>query len=210
MTSTETPTSPGLIQTLEDQVLELADHEAWLDAQIRELEFANSQDVSSIANDDRPTEEIRKVLEQRIDLLKQELVRAASMESIRARVIDSSLSKAIKVRDEAVSQYLHIHRELQQVRRDLSATQVQALDCQDDNRKLAQLLSEETAAMKEATASQDSGSNRRMAQRIEEELKNINIKHNVISNVLQGLLLESGVDWSNDPHYLDVMLKLSQ
>ncbi|KAG0003211.1 hypothetical protein BGZ79_001433 [Entomortierella chlamydospora] len=107
-------------------VLELADHEAWLDAQIRELEFANNQ------------------------------------------------------------------------------------DCQDDNRKLAQLLSEETATMKETTASQESGSNRRMAQRIEEELKNINIKYNVISNVLQGLLLESGVDWSNDPHYLDVMLKLSQ
>ncbi|KAG0014018.1 hypothetical protein BGZ80_010701, partial [Entomortierella chlamydospora] len=104
-TSTETPTSPGLIQTLEDQVLELADHEAWLDAQIRELEFANNQ------------------------------------------------------------------------------------DCQDDNRKLAQLLSEETATMKETTASQESGSNRRMAQRIEEELKNINIKYNVISNVLQVIYL---------------------
>ncbi|KAF9109348.1 hypothetical protein BGX27_007733 [Mortierella sp. AM989] len=209
-TSTETPMNPGLIPILEDQVLELADHEAWLDAQIREMEFANSHDRSSISSDDRSTEEIKKELEQRIDILKEELVRAASMESIRAKVVDRSLAKAIEERDEAVSQFLHIHKELQQIRQDLSATQVQVLDCQDNNRKLAQILSEETAAMKEATTSQDSGSNRRMNQRMDEELQNINIKHNVISNVLQGLLLESGVDWANDPHYLDVMLKLSE
>jgi cation transport regulator ChaC len=40
-------TGPGagnteFLFTLEEQILQLADHEAWLDAQIRELEFANS------------------------------------------------------------------------------------------------------------------------------------------------------------------------
>jgi len=34
--------SNALLLTLEEQILQLADHEAWLDAQIRELEFANS------------------------------------------------------------------------------------------------------------------------------------------------------------------------
>ncbi|KAK3845293.1 MAG: hypothetical protein J3R72DRAFT_40317 [Linnemannia gamsii] len=118
------------------------------------------------------------------------------------------LSDAIKKRDEAVSEYLHIHKDLQIARHDLAAVQVQVLDLQDENRKLAQALALETAAIKEGASSQDSTSNRRMAQKIEEELKTITIKYNVVSNVLQGLLLESGVDWSNDPHYLDVMLKL--
>lgn len=39
MTSAASTTDAGLITTLEAQVLQLADHEAWLDAQIRELEL---------------------------------------------------------------------------------------------------------------------------------------------------------------------------
>jgi hypothetical protein len=38
-TTAASTTDAGLINTLEAQVLQLADHEAWLDAQIRELEF---------------------------------------------------------------------------------------------------------------------------------------------------------------------------
>ncbi|KAF9121846.1 hypothetical protein BGW39_010216 [Mortierella sp. 14UC] len=206
----------GLIQTLEAQVLQLADHEAWLDAQIRELELAIDIDQNQTG------EETKLALEQRIDMLKQELVMAAALETIRNKVISSahsyhvvlrSLFKADydedeKRRDEAVSEYLHIHKDLQIARHDLAAVQVQVLDLQDENRRLAQALAHETAAIKEDASSHDATSNRRMAQKIEEELKTIIIKYNVVSNVLQGLLLESGVDWSNDPHYLDVMLKL--
>ncbi|KAG0202256.1 hypothetical protein BGX28_005170 [Mortierella sp. GBA30] len=248
------PVDTALIPTLEDQILQLADHEAWLDAQIRELEFANENDTTAIPEESRSTLERRQELEQRIDFLKQELATAVALETVRNTVVDSvteivsldyrvdyqldyqvlsqslnllhsahayqvvlkSLFKsdhdqdenAIEERDEAVSEYLHIHRELKQARQDLSAVQVQVLDCQDDNRKLAQSLAQETEAMKEAMALQDSKSSRRMAQRMEEELKSIIIKHSVVSNVLQGLLLESGIDWANDSHYLDVMLKL--
>ncbi|CAO3564644.1 unnamed protein product [Mortierella alpina] len=231
----------AVIPTLEDQILQLADHEAWLDAQIRELEFAAewqhpslfidslSIDATAVQEDGRSATEKRQELEQRIDFLKQELTTAVSMETVRNKVVDSahayqvvlkslfkgdhdqdekSLASAIEERDEAVSKYLHIHRDLQKARRDLSAVQVQVLDCQDDNRAIAQSLALETAAMKEAMASQDSKSSRRMAHRVEEELKNVVIKHSVVSNVLQGLLLESGIDWANDPHYLEVMLKL--
>ena len=118
------------------------------------------------------------------------------------RIISRSLASDIEERDEAVSKYLHIHRDLQQARRDLSAVQVQVLgmfvcqlqgevffssmavlsttgtanaliilrfmacvDCQDDNRAIAQSLALETAAMKETMASQDSKSSRRMAHR---------------------------------------------
>ncbi|KAF9431017.1 hypothetical protein BGZ76_000606 [Entomortierella beljakovae] len=232
MTSMETTVDAGLIPILEDQVVQLANHEEWLDAQIKELEFANNQDLDNIPINDNSTEEqIREAMEKRIDILKQELVALASMESIRTKALNNaygylavlkglfkgdhdsnekSLAKSIEERDEAVSVYLHIHQELQQSRRELSTVQVQVLDCQDENRQLVQLLSDETTAMKEATTSQDTGGNKRMAHRMEEELKNINIKHNVISNVLQGLLLESGVDWADDPHYLDVMLKLKR
>ncbi|KAF9576525.1 hypothetical protein EC968_008003 [Mortierella alpina] len=228
-----TPAEPSsiaaVIPTLEDQILQLADHEAWLDAQIRELEFAAEIGTTVVQEDGRSTTEKRQELEQRIDFLKQELTTAVSMETVRNKVVDSahayqvvlkslfkgdhdqdekSLANAIEERDEAVSKYLHIHRELQKARRELSAVQVQVLDCQDDNRAIAQSLALETAAMKEAMASQDSKSSRRMAHRVEEELRNIVIKHSVVSNVLQGLLLESGIDWANDPHYLEVMLKL--
>ncbi|KAF9959467.1 hypothetical protein BGZ70_008825 [Mortierella alpina] len=220
----------AVIPTLEDQILQLADHEAWLDAQIRELEFATEHDTTAVQEEDgRSATERRQELEQRIDFLKQELTAAVSMETVRNKVVDSahayqvvlkslfkgdhdqdekSLASAVEERDEAVSKYLHVHRDLQKARRDLSAVQVQVLDCQDDNRAIAQSLALETAAMKEAMASQDSKSSRRMAHRVEEELKNVVIKHSVVSNVLQGLLLESGIDWANDPHYLEVMLKL--
>ncbi|KAG0244451.1 hypothetical protein BGW41_007743 [Actinomortierella wolfii] len=77
-----------------------------------------------------------------------------------------------------------------------------------ENRRLVQKLSEETAALKEASESQQSSSYRKMAHRTEEELKSVTIKYNIASNVLQGLILESGVDWASDPHLLDVMLKL--
>ncbi|KAG0272592.1 hypothetical protein BGZ95_011628 [Linnemannia exigua] len=206
--STSATTDAGLIQTLEAQVLQLADHEAWLDAQIRELELAIENDTTEAMDEDHTGEDAKLALEQRIDALKQELAVAAALETIRNKVINRTLSDAIKKRDEAVSEYLHIHKDLQIARHDLAAAQVQVLDLQDENRRLAQALALETAVMKEGASSQDSTSNRKMAQKIEEELKTITIKYNVVSNVLQGLLLESGVDWSNDPHYLDVMLKL--
>ncbi|KAF9189948.1 hypothetical protein BGZ50_000498 [Haplosporangium sp. Z 11] len=92
MTSTEAPVNStddnGLIATLEEQVLQLIDHEGWLDAQIRELEFANENDTASIHDDERSAEDVRKDLEMRIDYLKQELALAVSMDTIRTKVFD--------------------------------------------------------------------------------------------------------------------------
>ncbi|KAG0294865.1 hypothetical protein BGZ96_000276 [Linnemannia gamsii] len=207
-TTVASTTDAGLITTLEAQVLQLADHEAWLDAQIRELELALDNDTTTSMEEDQTAEEARSAMKQRIDTLKQDLAVAAALETIRTKVVSRILADAIKRRDEAVSEYLHIHKDLQMARHDLAAAQVQVLDLQDENRRLAQVLAQETVTIKESASSQDATSNRRMAQRIEEELKTITIKYNVVSNVLQGLLLESGVDWSNDAHYLDVMLKL--
>ncbi|KAF9190409.1 hypothetical protein BGZ51_008702 [Haplosporangium sp. Z 767] len=94
MTSTEAPVNStddnGLIATLEEQVLQLIDHEGWLDAQIRELEFANENDTASIHDDERSAEDVRKDLEMRIDYLKQELALAVSMDTIRTKVFDSA------------------------------------------------------------------------------------------------------------------------
>ncbi|KAF9287443.1 hypothetical protein BGZ88_008601 [Linnemannia elongata] len=231
-TATTTPDA-SLIGTLETQVLQLADHEAWLDAQIRELEFALNHDKAESMNTDEEEDlsggEAKFALEKRIDNLKQELATAATVETVRDRIILSAhsipvvlrgifranqdeeakvMSDAIDKRDAAVEEYLGIHKDLQIARQDLVKAQEAVIDLQDENRRLAQALAHETAAIKEGATSQEAVSNRRMAQRFEEELKTITIKHNVVSNVLQGLLLESGVDWSNDPHYLDVMLKL--
>ncbi|KAF9365480.1 hypothetical protein BGX34_009819 [Mortierella sp. NVP85] len=210
MIADDTPNEAGLIPTLENEILLLADHEAWLDAQIRELEFTNKQDTASSLNDTHSPEESRRGIEQRIDILKQELLTAASLESVRAKVVDRLLADAIQERDAVVSEYLLIHRDLQKARQELSTTQIQVLDCQYDNRKLVQLLSSETEAAKEATASRNPEDDQRAARRIEEGLKDVNIKDDIVSNVLQGLMLESGVDWVNDPHYLSVMLRLKR
>ncbi|GJJ76533.1 hypothetical protein EMPS_08892 [Entomortierella parvispora] len=230
-TGTEAGADAGnaaLLLTLEEEVLQLADHEVWLDAQIRDMEFALGQESDYTPPDNEPAEVTRSHLEQSIDILKQELSAAVTMDSVRTKVIESAqgyqlvlkslfksgedaqspLARAIEGRDKAVTEYLHVHRDLQKTRRELSAVQMQVLDSQDENRKLAQSLAEEAEAMKEALASQDTSSNRRMMQRTEEELKTVRMKHSVVSNVLQGLLLESDIDWANDPHYLDVMLKL--
>ena len=47
-TATTTLLDATLISTLEAQVLQLADHEAWLDAQIRDLEFALNHGKTNI------------------------------------------------------------------------------------------------------------------------------------------------------------------
>ncbi|KAF9301245.1 hypothetical protein BGZ74_006942 [Mortierella antarctica] len=223
---------PTLTAALEEQVLQLADHEAWLDMQIEELQFALDHDPGTALQEDESGEETPQRLQRNVDELKQELATLASMESVKAKVLnhayayqvvlkelygakdqiqdqdDRSLSAAIHKRDTAVTEYLHLYQELQKQRLELSMTQMKVLNCQDENRALLQTLNTETAALKEATASQDSTSNRRMAKRIEEDLKNVTIKHSVVSNVLLGLLLESDTDWSKDPHYVSLMLKL--
>ncbi|KAG0355681.1 hypothetical protein BG005_005384 [Podila minutissima] len=223
---------PTLTAALEEQVLQLADHEAWLDMQIEELQFALDHDSGTALQEDESGEETPQRLQRNVDDLKQELATLASMESVKAKVLnhayayqvvlkelygakdqiqdqdDRSLSAAIHKRDTAVTEYLHLYQELQKQRLELSMTQMKVLNCQDENRALLQTLNTETAALKEATASQDSTSNRRMAKRIEEDLKNVTIKHSVVSNVLLGLLLESDTDWSKDPHYVSLMLKL--
>ncbi|KAI9231114.1 MAG: hypothetical protein BYD32DRAFT_230274 [Podila humilis] len=170
---------------LEEQVLQLADHEAWLDMQIEELQFALNHDTLQGAESG---EETPQQLQDNIDKLKQELASLASMESVKTKVLnhaygyqvvlkelystkdqdqnqnqdDRSLSGAIYKRDMAVTEYLILCQELQQQRKDISMTQIKVLDCQDENRTLLQLLNTETAALKEATASQDSTSNRRL------------------------------------------------
>ncbi|KAF9333204.1 hypothetical protein BG006_003904 [Podila minutissima] len=223
---------PTLTAALEEQVLQLADHEAWLDMQIEELRFALDHDLDTALQEDESGEETPQRLQRNVDELKQELATLASMESVKAKVLnhayayqvvlkelygakdqiqdqdDRLLSAAIHKRDTAVTEYLHLYQELQKQRLELSMTQMKVLNCQDENRALLQTLSTEMAALKEATASQDSTSNRRMARRIEEDLKNVTIKHSVVSNVLLGLLLESDTDWSKDPHYVSLMLKL--
>ncbi|KAF9897048.1 hypothetical protein BX616_006281, partial [Lobosporangium transversale] len=79
---------------------------------------------------------------------------------------------------------------------------------QDENRKVLQLLSDESREAKEASKTTDTSANQQKTKKMKEELKKIMIKYNVLANVLQGLLLESNVDWANDPHFLEVMLKL--
>ncbi|KAG0089341.1 hypothetical protein BGZ93_009913, partial [Podila epicladia] len=197
---------PTLVAALEEQVLQLADHEAWLDMQIEELQFALDHDTA--LQEAEAGEETLQQLQRKVDELKQELATLASMESVKVKVLnhayayqvvlkelygakdqmqdqdDRSLPAAIHKRDTAVTEYLHLYQELQKQRTDLSMTQMKVLNCQDENRTLLQTLNTETAALKEATASQDSTSNRRMAKRIEEDLKNVTIKHSVVSNVL--------------------------
>ncbi|KAF9971195.1 hypothetical protein BGZ73_005908 [Actinomortierella ambigua] len=205
------------VAALENQALDLANHEAWLDAQIRRLECALQDDsVNDTGKTEANLDRQRLELEATIDNLKTELAVGASVEAVRTKVLESAhayqvvlrslfsrnekdvdkkeLAKAIHERDELVSRYLLIHRDLQTARLNLASAQKDVL--------------EETAALKEASELQISSSYRKMAHRTEEELKSVTIKYNIASNVLQGLILESGVDWASDPHLLDVMYKL--
>ncbi|KAF9419679.1 hypothetical protein BGZ94_009359 [Podila epigama] len=220
-----------VLVTLEEQVLQLADHEAWLDMQIRELEYAVAQDESTIKDSIASDERTRQEVEDSVDALKRELATLTSMESINVKVLehvhaypvlvkelfkqkddssqdDRSLSAAIQEQDAAVSEYLHMYNELQNLRKELSSVQMKVLDCQDENRILLKKLNTETAAFKAVSATQEPDGDQRAIQKIEEDLKNVRIKYSVVSNVLMGLLLESDIDWSKDPHYLSLMLKL--
>ncbi|KAF9583016.1 hypothetical protein BGW38_010419 [Lunasporangiospora selenospora] len=150
----------------------------------------------------------RRELETNIDKLKQEYAQALSLESVRNKVIDKGLLDQIDERDRLVSEFLKIHQELQGVQRELSPIQTEVLDCQNENRNLVRAVEEATATLRDSSITKDTEKSRLSEKRTEEELKALSVKYNVISNVLQGLLLESGIDWADDPHYLNVMLKL--
>ncbi|CAG8438200.1 8888_t:CDS:2 [Diversispora eburnea] len=157
-------------------------------------------------------------LKERINLKKKELsnlkatnlVKDKAIESIEiGRVIINSLypkelelslqnsqfNELLNTRDSFVSEFLKSHQELLKVQAEMTKLQQAIIVRQHDNRELMKKIKN----IKQSSIDFNS---------MQSDLSNTMAKIEIVKNVLQGLILESGINWVEDEHLLKLMLKI--
>ncbi|CAG8638327.1 6679_t:CDS:2, partial [Acaulospora morrowiae] len=114
----------------------------------------------------------------------------------------SCLTKLVNERDSLVSEFLTSHQELLKARTELAKLQQSVIMCHNDNRELMRRIKN--------VRSQSSVSTSADLNRLQRDLSEAEAKLEVTKNVLQGLILESGVNWVADEHLLKLMLNIGK
>ncbi|CAI2163060.1 11383_t:CDS:2 [Funneliformis geosporum] len=125
---------------------------------------------------------------------------------------ESCLNEMINKRDLLVSEFLKSHQELLKVQNDLTNLKKAVIARHRENRtvmtKINELISNPIEKYYE-----NSGNNRAKTLQLKSltnDLANARSKREIARNILQGLILESGVDWVNDEHLLKLMLMIGE
>ncbi|CAG8610361.1 10306_t:CDS:2, partial [Cetraspora pellucida] len=204
----------------EEELLRLVERIELVKKQQSEQEYAlqKQQQISSLIFAE-PTDEVE--LKKRIDEKKQilldlrakNLVKNKAIECIETgRVISATifpeesqlspqalcLKDMISERDRLVSEILKSHQELLKAQTELIELQQAVIN----NRQLMKQIHDKRTSFSDNSDSQDT----RMIQRTKKDLADIRGKREVVRNVLQGLILESGVDWAEDEYLLNLLL----
>ncbi|CAG8496833.1 2654_t:CDS:2 [Dentiscutata erythropus] len=215
----------------EEELLKLVERLELLKKQQREQEYAlQIQQQISLSTFAEPTDEIE--LKKRIDEKKQilldlrakNLVKDKSIECIETgKVIltnifpeGSQLSPQalypfkildmINERDRLVVEILKSHQELLKAQTELIELQQAVIKRHRDNRQLMKQINDMRTSISDDSGSQDT----KMIQRTKRELADARAKREVVRNVLQGLILESGIDWAEDEHLLNLLLMIGE
>ncbi|CAG8587666.1 8981_t:CDS:2 [Acaulospora morrowiae] len=114
----------------------------------------------------------------------------------------SCLTKLVNERDSLVSEFLTSHQELLKARTELAKLQQSVIMCHNDNRELTRKIKD--------VRSQSSASTSADLNRLQRDLSEAEAKLEVTKNVLQDLILESGVNWVADEHLLKLMLNIGK
>ncbi|PKC07590.1 hypothetical protein RhiirA5_479526 [Rhizophagus irregularis] len=122
---------------------------------------------------------------------------------------ESCLNEMINHRDILVSGFLKSHQELLGIQYELTNLKKAVIVRHIENRILMRQINEITS--KPMTKYyESSGNNQAEILQLKINLTNARSKREIVRNVLQGLILESGVEWANDEHLLKLMLVIGE
>jgi len=198
-----------------------------LPANVYEDENNNENDPDQPAkNEEQKIKEREDRLELLIDQLKEELFQTSSVNSIQSKLLERienmqvfssiifaqptdspdklRLQNAVGYRDELVSEFLKEHDQLKKRKDHLE-------NLRKENRVLKQRireLQEQIDAMNKEKKKVDPAQQTSIVHKKKEELKNMESRNAILRNVIQNLVLESGVNWAEDEQLRDLMLKL--
>ncbi|CAG8610866.1 1815_t:CDS:2, partial [Paraglomus occultum] len=222
-----TANDKSIFTAKEKELLQLVNHLEWIKHQQREYEYViEKQKLEFAETNDLRTEH---ALARQIDTLKKELAKQVSANFVKNEAIktveigksilnsqfsdaktNSSpeaiiLNELVEERDQYVSEFLLMHQELVKVQSELSKVQLAIIARHEDNRELMKEINDAFDISKTASSSTNSE-----AKALQKSHKDVIAKRDIIRNVLQGLVLESGVRWTKDGHLLNIMLMIGQ
>ncbi|KAF0391235.1 hypothetical protein F8M41_010765 [Gigaspora margarita] len=212
----------------EEELLKLVERLELLKKQQREQEYAlqkQQQISSSIFAEPTDEVELKKRIDEKkqilLDLKAKNLVKDKAVECIETgRVISTTiflegsqlspqalcLKDMIKERDRLVIEILNSHQELLKAQTELMELEQDVIKRHRDNRQLMKQIIDMRTSNSDDSDSQDA----KMVQRTKKELVSARAKREVIRNVLQGLILESGIDWTEDEQLLNLLLMIGE
>ncbi|CAG8475637.1 4439_t:CDS:2, partial [Dentiscutata heterogama] len=210
----------------EEELLKLVERLELLKKQQREQEYAlQKQQQISLSTFAEPTDEVelKKRIDEKnqilLDLRAKNLVKDKAIECIETgKVILTNifpegsqlspqalcLKDMINERDRLVVEILKSHQELLKAQTELIELQQAVIKRHRDNRQLMKQINDMRTSISDDSDSQDT----KMIQRTKRELADARAKREVVRNVLQGLILESGIDWAEDEHLLNLLLMI--
>ncbi|KAL1914638.1 uncharacterized protein VTP21DRAFT_8049 [Calcarisporiella thermophila] len=124
---------------------------------------------------------------------------------------NTDIVTAIEQRDKLVSDFLKMHEKVKHIQQELAEIESRIKDQHQRNRSLMADITTISSELS-VTHRQEQADPKfaRALKRAEEELEREKSRQEILRNVLQGLLLESGVQWVDDEHWLKVMLMLGE
>ncbi|RHZ89693.1 hypothetical protein Glove_12g39 [Diversispora epigaea] len=204
---------------IEEELLTCMKHLESLKTQRCEQEYALQIQKYVSTSSTSTTSNINEFkLKERINLKKKELlnlkainiVKDKAIESIEiGRVIINSLypkeselslqnsqfNELLNTRDSFVSEFLKSHQELLKVQAEMTKLQQAVIVRQHDNRELTKKIKK----INQSSIGLNS---------MQSDVSNTKAKIAIVKNVLQGLILESGINWVEDEYLLKLMLKI--
>ncbi|CAG8514903.1 3635_t:CDS:2 [Ambispora leptoticha] len=226
----ETPAS--LFTSKEQEVLDYFEHLSWLIQQRREYEHIierQTQQEQQKAAESPPANAIKLAQVSSANLFKDKAIESAKagiviLETLSPQRTSSSnndnlqpsnntLNELILERDRLVTEFLKMHHELLEAQSELSKLEKKVIARHIENRKL---MSEITRITEASSISIENGSGPENSeflgtiQRIRKDLENTLAKREIVRNVLQGLILESHVEWTEDDHLMTIMLSIGE
>ncbi|CAG8442783.1 4048_t:CDS:2 [Funneliformis mosseae] len=125
---------------------------------------------------------------------------------------ETCLNEMINKRDLLVSEFLKSHQELLKVQYELTNLKKAVIARHRENRTLMMQINEFISKPIEKYY-ENSGNNQAVTLQLKSlsnDLANARAKREIVRNILQGLILESGVDWANDEHLLNLILIIGE
>ncbi|XP_022086917.1 centromere protein H-like [Acanthaster planci] len=210
----------------DQKLLQYIRYKEWLDTVKRDHEAAfEARRVVSSAKDQEQLDE--RILKFQKELLKESTVHSLKELALRRLQLSDTLLQILfptspsgsaasqqrdKFRDltskqsELVSEVIGHHKVCQRVQDELDSVQKECVDLKKRNRDIMAELLQTNKEKNQQASNYDNEKHRQVQGEIQRTMSHIQIGR----NILQGLILGSGVNWAEDGHLKELMLSLGR